>query len=104
MRCKACDAEMVLMSVIPDNRGVRRFEHHGFKCIECNEIEQHRLFMKYGRECNPEPMPAIQQLHDCRVDATQGFLKRLIAKMRAYFTEGGAPTEQPNHFLIREGR
>jgi hypothetical protein len=90
MRCKACDAdaEMVLMKVVPDNRlGVRGFEYHAFKCLGCNDVEQHRVFMKYGRESDPEamqmiPQPVLQQLHQCRVDPAPGFLRRLIAKIR----------------------
>jgi hypothetical protein len=48
------------MRVVPDDRlGVAGFEHHAFKCSACNNVEQHRVFMKNGRESDPEPMPVI---------------------------------------------
>ena len=76
------------MRVVPDNRlGVRGFKHHAFKCLACNDIKQYRVFTKYGRECDPEPMPvipqcALQQLHQCRVGLAPGFLWRVLAKLR----------------------
>jgi hypothetical protein len=76
------------MSVVPDDRlGLRGFEHHAFKCLACNDTQQHRVFTKYGRECDPEPMPVIpqcvlQQLHHCRAGPAPSFLWRVVAKLR----------------------
>ena len=78
------------MRVVPDGRsGVRGFEDHTFKCSACNGVEQNRVFMRYGRESDVEPIPAIprpvlQQLHECKVSASPGlgFFWRVVAKIR----------------------
>jgi hypothetical protein len=87
MFCQACDAEMALMKVVADDRlGVRGFEHHSFECSVCKDVKRQRVFMRYGRESEPDPMPIIpnrvlQQLHQCRVSAVPGLFRRLIAKV-----------------------
>jgi hypothetical protein len=51
MRCMACGAEMVLMSVVQDDTmPVPGFEHHTFMCSECNDVERRLIFTKHGRE------------------------------------------------------
>jgi hypothetical protein len=89
MRCVACGTEMVLMSVVPDDRlGVTGFEYHVFICSACHDVERHRVFTRHGRESDPEPLPAIphrllHQLRQCRVStAAPGLFRRVAAKMR----------------------
>jgi hypothetical protein len=60
MRCMACDAEMILMRVVPDDTlGVAGFEHHTFMCSACHDVQRHRVFTRHGRESAAEPMPVI---------------------------------------------
>jgi hypothetical protein len=89
MRCGACGTEMVLTSVIPDDRlGVPGFEYHAFMCLACHDVGRHRVFTKHGRERDPGPIPAIprhllHQLHQYRASAAApGFFTRVAAKMR----------------------
>ena len=58
MHCTACDAELILTNVVPENTvGIRDFEHHTFICSGCH-VTQHRVvFIKDGREADGPPMP-----------------------------------------------
>jgi hypothetical protein len=59
MRCMACGGEMILMSAIQDDTmAVPGFEHHTFKCSECQDMERRLVFRKHGREDNTEPVAA----------------------------------------------
>jgi hypothetical protein len=89
MRCMACDAEMILMRVVPDDTlGVAGFEHHTFMCSACHDVQRLRVFTRHGRESAAEPMPVIphhllRQLYQCRMSpAASGIVGRVIAKMR----------------------
>jgi len=57
MHCKACGAELVLTSVVPD-QGVLNCEHHTFICAECHVAERRAVFIRNGREYDSRPAPA----------------------------------------------
>src|SRR6476646_5895636 len=45
MRCLVCNAEMLLMEVVPaDPTTLPGCEHHTFLCTSCNDIERRLLF------------------------------------------------------------
>jgi hypothetical protein len=53
----ACGGEMILMSAIQDDTmAVPGFEHHTFKCSECQDLERRLVFRKHGREGATEPV------------------------------------------------
>ena len=57
MRCMACGGEMILMNAVPDDTmEVPGFEHHTFRCSECQDIERRLVFTKH-REGDTEPTP-----------------------------------------------
>ena len=58
MRCMVCDAEMILMKVVPDDTmPVPGFERRTFICSACQDVEQHLAFVKPGCESDAEPVP-----------------------------------------------
>ena len=58
MLCMACGGEMILVNVAQDDiMGVSGFEHHTFRCSECQVIERRLVFTKHGREGDAEPTP-----------------------------------------------
>ena len=47
MRCMACDGEMLLVSVQPDESMIIvGFERYTLQCLSCNEIEQRTVFTR----------------------------------------------------------
>jgi hypothetical protein len=53
-----CDAEMILMKVIPDDTmPVPGFERRTFMCSACHDVERHLAFVNPGRESDNELMP-----------------------------------------------
>jgi hypothetical protein len=51
MHCTACDAELILTNVVPENTvAVRGFEHHTFICSGCHSTVRRVAFMKHGPE------------------------------------------------------
>ena len=72
MRCMACGAEMVLMSVVADETmPVSGFEHHTFTCSECEDVERRLVFTKHGREGDMSTVPehAAPSIADDQGDA-----------------------------------
>src|SRR5438309_3943587 len=58
MRCMVCDAEMVLVKVVPDDTmPVPGFERRTFICSACHDVEQHLAFVRPGCESDAEPVP-----------------------------------------------
>jgi hypothetical protein len=54
MSCRACGAELVLTSVVPEV--VHGVEHHTFICSECHVVERRLVFMRHGREDESVPI------------------------------------------------
>jgi hypothetical protein len=90
MRCKACDAEMILMRVVRDDAmAVLGFERHTFRCSECHETDRRLVFTKHGRETDAEPLPVHRAppvvpgtaVQDGPI-AASGLFTREFAKMR----------------------
>jgi hypothetical protein len=90
MRCKACDAEMILMKVVQDDAmAVLGFERHAFRCSACPETERRLVFTEHGREIHAEPLPVHQAppivpasaVQDGPIAAT-GLFRRALAKRR----------------------
>jgi DNA-directed RNA polymerase subunit RPC12/RpoP len=51
MRCMACGAEMILVTVIEDvTMPVPGFQRRAYMCSECNETEQRLVFNKPGEQ------------------------------------------------------
>jgi hypothetical protein len=60
MRCAACDAELILTNVVPENTlAVRGFEHHTFICSGCHSTVRRVVFTRHGREEAPKPPPDL---------------------------------------------
>jgi hypothetical protein len=60
MHCTACDAELILTNVVPENTvAVRGFEHHTFSCSGCHSTVRRVVFMRHGREEDPKPPPNL---------------------------------------------
>ena len=60
MHCTACDAELILTNVVPENMvAVHGFEHHTFSCSECHSTVRRVVFMRHGREDDPGPPPNL---------------------------------------------
>src|SRR5262245_46589935 len=58
MRCKACDAEMILIKVAKiDPTGLLGFERHNFTCSACRNVKWDLVFIRDGRETDLEPLP-----------------------------------------------
>ena len=81
MRCKACDAEMILLNVVQDTMAVPGFKHDTFMCSECHDIVRRIVLTKHGRESAAEPMP----LHTVQNEpvATVRLFRRVLAKLRS---------------------
>ena len=89
MRCKACDAEMILLNVVQDTKAGPGFKYDTFMCSECHDIVRRLVFTKHGRESAAEPMP----LHTAppiapastvkNEPATLGRFRRVLAKLRS---------------------
>jgi hypothetical protein len=91
MRCMACGADMVLMSVAPDDtKPVVGFEHRTFMCAECHEVERRLTFAKPDEKVSAEammsphtsPSTAPTLSVQARSDTTPGLFKRMIARLR----------------------
>jgi hypothetical protein len=94
MRCLACGADMILMSVVPDETmPVAGFEHHTFMCSECYDIERRLFFAKPSEPIDPGPiegpihLPSAPSIAPATVEAgpsppPSGFLKRVMARLR----------------------
>ena len=55
MHCTACDAELILTNVVPENTvAVRGFEHHTFSCSGCHITLRRVVFTRHGREEDPK--------------------------------------------------
>ena len=92
MRCMACGGEMVLMNVVQDDTmALPGFEHHTFKCSECQDMERRLVFTKHNCESDTEPAhvqaappitpaPTVQDEHVAR----SGVLSRVVAKIRGH--------------------
>jgi hypothetical protein len=90
MRCVACGAETILMTVVrDDSMAVLGFEHHSFRCSECRKVERCVVFTRHGRETATESLPMdlappivpASPVPAVRV-AAPGFLRRVVAKLR----------------------
>ena len=96
MRCFVCDADMVLVSVLPDQT-MADLEHHTFLCSECRDAERRLAFVKNGREVEMAPneyaaslpidaAPSIvpvspEKEHDLEA---QGLFSRVLERIRGY--------------------
>src|SRR5262245_16591797 len=57
MRCLLCDAEMILMNVVPDDTMlVAGFEHRTFMCSSCHDVERRLVFIGAA-----EAIPCLQR-------------------------------------------
>ena len=66
MHCTACDAELILTNVVPENTvAVRGFEHHTFICSGCHSTVRRVVFTRHGREEDPKPAFSGQQGARC---------------------------------------
>ena len=90
MRCKACDAEMILLNVVQDTMAVPGFKHDTFMCSECHDIVRRIVLTKHGRESAAEPMPLhtappIAPASTVKNEpvATLGLFRRVLAKLRS---------------------
>jgi hypothetical protein len=86
MRCKACDAEMILL----DMMAAPGFKYDTFMCSECHDIVRCLVFTKHGRESATEPMPlqtapAIAPASTVQNEpvATPRLFRRVLAKLRS---------------------
>jgi hypothetical protein len=60
MHCTACDAELILTNVVPeDTVVVHGFEHHTFSCSGCHSTLRRVVFTRHGREEAPKPPPNL---------------------------------------------
>src|SRR3984893_11372673 len=60
MHCTACDAELILTNVVPENTAaIRGFEHHTFICSGCHLRVRRVVFTRHGREEEPKPPPNL---------------------------------------------
>jgi len=60
MHCTACDAELILTNVVPENTAaIRGFEHHTFICSGCHIRVRRIVFTRHGREEEPKPPPNL---------------------------------------------
>jgi hypothetical protein len=55
MLCRACGAELILTSAVPEL--VPGFAHHTFVCSECHVTERRIVIVRYGRERESAPKP-----------------------------------------------
>jgi hypothetical protein len=89
MRCKGCELELVLTSVVQD--APPGFERHSFICPECNARAARVVFMRNGREEDVASMPmhlapsivpasTVQEEHN----APPGILGRLMSRLLRY--------------------
>jgi hypothetical protein len=90
MRCKACDAEMILLNVVQDTMAVPGFKYDTFMCSECHDIVRRLVFTKHGQESAAEPMPlhtappiAPASTVQNEPVATLGLFRRVLAKLRS---------------------
>ena len=60
MHCKACDAELILTNVVPENTAtIHGFEHHTFICSGCHVTVRRVAFIRHGREEEPQVPPGL---------------------------------------------
>jgi len=60
MRCTACDAELILTNVVPENtQALHGFEHHTFICSGCPRSLRRVAFTRHGREEAPNAPPDL---------------------------------------------
>jgi hypothetical protein len=91
-RCRACGAELILTSVVPDKAvAVRGVEHHTFVCSGCYVTERRQVFIIDGREADDPPMPtqAAQCIKRASAEqdehvAASGVLGRVMARLRGH--------------------
>jgi hypothetical protein len=90
MRCKACDAEMILLNLVQDTMAAPGFKYDTFMCSECHDIVRRSVFTKHGRGSAAEPMPlhtspAIAPASTVQNEpvATLGLFGRVLAKLRS---------------------
>jgi hypothetical protein len=85
-----CGAEMILMKVIEDETMVvPGFERQAFMCSVCYDTENRLVFNKHPKERDTEAAPALtpppvapaSTIQNQRT-TTQGFLGRVVAKIR----------------------
>jgi hypothetical protein len=89
MRCKACDAEMILLNVVQDTMAVPGFKYDTFMCSKCHDIERRLACTKHGPASDTEPVPLhtapsiapASAAQDKRV-AAPGLFRRALAKLR----------------------
>jgi hypothetical protein len=90
MRCKACEAELILMQVVrDDDMAILGFERHTFRCSACPETERRLVFVQHGRETDTEPLsvhpaPPIVPATAVQDDpiAAPSLFTRVLAKVR----------------------
>jgi hypothetical protein len=89
MLCTACDGELILTRVVPDDTvAVRGVEHHTYICSGCQVTERRVVLIKDGREADglPMPMQAARRVKRAPVEeehfAAPGLLGRVMARLR----------------------
>ena len=98
MRCMACGAEMMLMNVVQDDTMVvPGFEHHTFKCSECQDVEQRLVFTKQDRygDIPEQAAPAVAPASTVQDEpvAASGLLSCPVEPDQTVSTVPAEPTE-----------
>jgi hypothetical protein len=91
LRCSACEADLILTSVVPDETvRMRGFEHHTYVCSACHMTERRVIYTKHGREDESVPLPraagpVVRRLSAPQEHAAaQGLLGRVVARLRGH--------------------
>ena len=92
MRCSACEADLILTSVAPDETvAMRGFEHHTYVCSACHMTERKVVYTKHGREDESVPLPTrtagpvVRRLSAPQEHAAaHGLLGRMVARLRRH--------------------
>jgi hypothetical protein len=90
LRCMSCGGGMILIKAIEDwTMPVLGFERHAYMCPACGYTEQRTVFNKQAKEKHDVEIAAVVTPPHLAPTATiedqqtaQGFLSRLLAKMR----------------------
>src|SRR5262249_52193304 len=63
MRCLLCEAEMILMKVVPDETmAVPGFAHHTFMCSACYDVERRLIFTNPSDPAAVAPVPVAPSI------------------------------------------
>ena len=87
MRCMACGAEMILITVTEDvSMPVPGFKHHSYMCSKCHDTEQRLVFNKRDEECGIEAATSPPSTTRTVYASAQSFVNAIRAKVDRYFS------------------